>query len=482
MGSEVGDRPSYDELLGIVRDLRARVAELERTVATRDRRIEALEAENRKLRGQLEEAQRAGKRQAAPFSKGPPKPEPKPPGRKAGTAHGPAAFRKAPPKIDDVVDVPLPEECPDCGIPIEEDRVAYQYQTEIPRVEPFLRRFDIHVGHCPCCRRRFQGRHPLQTSDALGAAASQLGPNVLALAAHLGKVAGLPYRKIVAFLKAAFGVVASAGGLARALQRIARRFEPTYESLLSRVRTAPVVYPDETGGRVGGLPWWLWVFVTKDTTAYVLRPSRGFDVVEEVLGKDFQGAVGHDGWAPYDKLLLAEHQQCLAHLLRRAKEMLEVATRGAVRFPRKVKALLQDALELRDRRDAHEISSHGLAVVRGRLERRLRLLLGMRLSNADNRRFRNHLRNHEDQILTFLRREDLEATSWPADHAIRPAVLFRKVSGGHRSELGARTHEILLSVYRTCWQRSADAIALTAKALRSPREQVLRLPALASAR
>lgn len=117
MGSEVGDRPSYDELLGIVRDLRARVAELERAVATRDRRIEALEAENRRLRGQFDEAQRAGKRQSAPFSKGPPKPDPKPPGRKAGKEHGPAAFRKAPPKVvDDVVDVPLPDECPDCRI------------------------------------------------------------------------------------------------------------------------------------------------------------------------------------------------------------------------------------------------------------------------------------------------------------------------------------------------------------------------------
>jgi transposase len=469
-------------LLEVVRDLRARVAELERAVAARDRRIEALESDNRKLRGLLEEAQRAGKRQAAPFSKGPPKPDPKPPGRKAGREHGPAAFRRAPPKIDEVVDVPLPEQCPDCLIPLEEERVAYQYQTEIPRVQPWRRRLDIHIGRCPCCRRRFQGRHPLQTSDALGAAASQLGPNALALAAHLSKVAGLPYRKIVAFLKAAFGVVVSAGGLARALQRVARKFEPTYQSMLSKVRTSPVVYPDETGARVGGWLWWLWVFVTRDTTVYVLRPSRGFDVVDEVLGKDFAGAVGHDGWAPYDRLHGADHQQCLAHLLRRAREMLEVASKGAVRFPRKVKALLQDALELRDRRDAHKISPHGLAVVRGRLERRLRLLLDMRLAHEGNRRFRNHLRNHQDQILTFLRRKDIEATSWPADHAIRPAVLFRKVSGGHRSDVGAKTHEILLSVYRTCWQRCADAIALTAKALCSPRERVFTLPAVASAR
>lgn len=69
-GCGVPGCPSCEELLGIVRDLRARVLELERTVAARDRRIEALESDNRKLRGLLAEAQRAGKRQAAPFSKG----------------------------------------------------------------------------------------------------------------------------------------------------------------------------------------------------------------------------------------------------------------------------------------------------------------------------------------------------------------------------------------------------------------------------
>jgi hypothetical protein len=178
----------------------------------------------------------------ADLSKGEPKPDPKPPGRKAGKEHGPAAFRKPPPKIDEVIDVAMPDECPDCRVPLEEERIAYQYQTEIPRVEPWRRRFDVHIGRCPCCRRRHQGRHPLQTSDALGAAASQLGPNALALAAHLSKVCGLPYRKIAAFLKAAFGVVASAGGLSRARE--------DREKTRADLRVAP----REGEGLASGLP------------------------------------------------------------------------------------------------------------------------------------------------------------------------------------------------------------------------------------
>jgi transposase len=457
----ISGRPSYQELLEIVRRLQ--------------HRVEELEAENRKLHGLLEEARRAGRRQAGPFSKGEPMPHPRPPGRKSGKDHGPSAFRDRPSHVNEEHDAPLPDECPDCGTELWEERVEHQYQTEIPRVKPLVRRFDVHVGFCPCCGRRFQGRHPLQTSDALGAAGSQLGPNAVALAAHLNKVVGAPYRKVVAFFQAAFGFVVSPGGLARALQRVAAKFEPTYGALLSEVRSAPVAYPDETSARMSGVLWWLWVFVTPNTTVYVLRPSRGFDVIDEVLGKDFGGALGHDGWAPYDQLVGADHQQCVAHLLRRAKELLETAVRGAVRFPRVVKALFQDALTLRDRRDAGDVSEHGFAVARGHLNRRMDDLLEMRVTHEGNRRFQKHLRNHADQLFTFLLRPDIEATSWMADHATRPAVLFRKISGGHRSPRGAHTHEVLLSVYRTCWQRLGDAISLTAQALCARTKQVFQI-------
>jgi hypothetical protein len=68
------------------------------------------------------------------------------------------------------------------------------------------------------------------------------------------------------------------------------------------VRGSAAVYPDETSARMNGQRWWLWVFATAMATVYVQRPSRGADVIEEVLGKDFRGLMGHDGWAPYDKL------------------------------------------------------------------------------------------------------------------------------------------------------------------------------------
>ena len=82
--------------------------------------------------------------------------------------------------------------CPDCGGAVEVTRVASQYQEELPVVRPVVRRFDIEVGHCSQCQRRVQGRHVLQTSDALGAAGVQLGPGVVALVVELHTEMGVP--------------------------------------------------------------------------------------------------------------------------------------------------------------------------------------------------------------------------------------------------------------------------------------------------
>ena len=110
------------------------------------------------------------------------------------------------------------------------------------------------------------------------------------------------------------------------------------------------------------------------------------------------------------------------------------------------KEFLLDALSLRDRRDEGRIGTHGMAVARGRLEKRLDRLLDCRPSHEGNRTFHKHLFRHRDEILTFLYEPDLEATNWMAEQAIRPAVVNRKVFGGNRMPAGAHAQEILGSV------------------------------------
>ena len=77
-----------------------------------------------------------------------------------------------PPVIDETYEAPLPERCPQCGGAGEFSHLDRQYQVEIPR-RPIYRQFNVAVGRCPCCTKRVQGRHPLQTSNALGCCASQ---------------------------------------------------------------------------------------------------------------------------------------------------------------------------------------------------------------------------------------------------------------------------------------------------------------------
>lgn len=172
------------ELRQLVTELQTTVSDLNETLATRDARIAELEKA-------LAEFRRSGKRQAAPFSKGEPDDEPAPPGRKRGDAHGRHGHRMAPAKPDRELDAALPGCCPGCGGDLAMERSEDQWQVELPEMCPTVTRFRIQIGRCRSCGRRVQGRHPEQASDALGAAASQVGPVAKAWAAWLHYGLGL---------------------------------------------------------------------------------------------------------------------------------------------------------------------------------------------------------------------------------------------------------------------------------------------------
>jgi transposase len=431
------------------------------------RRVAELEAHVERLTRSLEQQQRAGKRQAAPFAKGPPAAQPKKPGRKPGAAYGAKSHRPPPPpeQITETYEAPLPGACPDCGGPLDESHIDQQYQTEIPRT-PVHRRFNIHVGRCRCCRRRVQGRHPLQTSDALGAAASQLGPDAQAAVVELNKQAGPSHGKVSRVLGSLFGISLTPGGSTHRALRAARRCAPIYAGLSQAVGQADRVVLDETGWHVGGHSAWLHTLVGPEATVYVIDPTRSGAVAERVLGADYAGVMVHDGWSPYDNFLGARHQQCLGHLLRRCHELLQTATRGAVNFPRRVRGLLQGALDLRDRHAAGHVSDHRLAVARGRLANELVRAVFPPKSDPANERLAKHLWEHKAQLFTFLAVPGLEATNWRAERAIRFGVILRKVWGGNRTWAGARAQAVLMSVWRTCWQQGRSALDFLSRLLR----------------
>ena len=470
------DRPTptddalRDELARTRRDnarLRNDLARLERERAEWERERDRLRRENERLKDDLEAARRAGARQAAPFSTGAPMPHPKRPGRKSGTAHGRHGQRPVPPHVDETHDAPLPRGCPHCGGVVHETRVADQYQEDLPPVRPVVRRFRIHIGRCTQCRRRVQGRHPWQTSDALGAAAVQLGPHAIAFAVTLNKQFGVSFGKIATLFHQRLRLTLTRGAIVRALHRTARQAAPTYEALCQTVRGSPMVSPDETGWRVGGRLHWLWAFATPDTTVYAIRKGRGFPEAASILGADFGGVLVRDGWAPYRQFTRAAHQTCLAHLLRRARLLRQ--DHPHTRLPAAVHGLLRQALALRDRHHAGTVSVHGLAVARGRLIAALGTVLDRTSSVADVERFAAHLTVEFPALFSFLFEPTLDATNWRAEQTLRPAVVTRKMAGGgNRSRRGAATQQVLASVLRTAHLRDLDAVPLVVDLLRAP--------------
>ena len=165
----------------------------------RDRRIAGLEAELDKRRQQLAQDERTQSRQAHPFRREQTVPHPKRPGRRQGHQ---ADLRPVPTpdQVDRVIDVPL-DECPLCQAPLYDQGQVVQYQTDLPPIVPIITQFNIATGYCSCCRQYRQGRHPEQTSDAIGAAGNTLGPVVLTMAAELKHRLGVSYRKICDFLQ-----------------------------------------------------------------------------------------------------------------------------------------------------------------------------------------------------------------------------------------------------------------------------------------
>jgi transposase len=445
--------PSYEGLL-------QENSELRRQVEKQERRIAQLE----KI---IEELRRGGKRQAGPFSKGEPKSDPQTPGRKPGERYGKLACRPVPEQVGETIAVDGPLACELCNGPVHVAGEERQYQIDLPEIRPQTTEFVLQVCECTQCGHRMKGRHPRQTSHAVGAAGVQIGPGVISLATYLNKVGGMSYGKITALLEQVAGLKVERSTLCRALERTASKAQPIYQELVATMRTSPVVYPDESGWRVGGFSAWLWAFTNRRETVYSIAPGRGFTEASEILGEEYAGTLVADGWAPYRCFAQATHQTCLAHLLRRCGEMLETAQGGAARFPRRVKEILLEALAVRDRREAKTITPQGVRIAKGRLAARMDRLLSGNFTHEGNRRLVKHLRRYQKALFLFLDRDDLEATNWPAEHAIRPAVVNRKSCAGNRTRRGAKAQAILMSLLRTCQQRGLNSLSTFTILLRS---------------
>ena len=450
-----GTRRENERLRNENAQLRQQREQLEQERERLEQERERLRQENEKLKRQLEEAQRANKRQAAPFSRGQRKQNPKPPGRKSGSAYGKRHGKAIPERVDEVIAVPSPLQC-SCGGALHVEKIDSQFQHEIVR-KTIWRRLDIPICRCTVCHKRVQGRDPRQTSDALGAAAVQLGAEALALAVKMNKGLGMPHADVATVLQDGFGLQVNRSTICRAVDRVAQRGEATWHALRDAARRSLVNAVDETGWNVEAQLRWLWVVVSEQVVLCDILPGRGFEQAASLLGADYDGWLTHDGWAVYYKFLQAGHQSCNSHLIRRCQDMAQVASPAAARFPLQVKALLEKGLALRDRYKNNEISLHGLWTATGQLEVKLDRLLAGSYRDSANRRLAKHLRHERPYLFTFLYCPGLDATNNAAERAIRALIGARKNWGGNRTQNGARAQAVLTSILQTAKQQGKNS-------------------------
>jgi transposase len=447
--------------------LKTRIEELLAELAALRTRVAELRAENAALKAQLEQRTRDAKRQAAPFSKGQRKAQPKRPGRKPGQGH--FTFRTLP-RPDQwtasPIDVRLPEPiCPCCGEALHEQRVDFAAITEIPpQPKPMVQPYRVWVYRCPTCETIVRAPHPDLAPDQYGATAHRMGPRVMAAAHATHYGLGVPVRKVPAVLQLYTGVRLTQSAITQdALRRVSGPLGQEYQALRDGVPTSDVVCTDDTGWRVGGDPAQLMIFVADTATVFQVRTQHRNEEVREVIGDAYQGVLVTDRGKSYDakELEVVKQQKCIPHALRSINEVLQTKQGRARHFGARLKGLLKEGLEL-----WHEYHDH-LGQLPG-FDRRVqslqaavtRHLQPRRLVDADNQRLLDQFGRHHARgnLLRFLEDPRVPPTNNASERGFRFAVIQRKVSQCSKTAGGARAFEVFASAIKTTMRQGKDVV------------------------
>ena len=499
------------------RDLRLRLAPNEEDpvpltqkerleILRRLERVDQLEEEVRQLRQKLKERDRELERlrrsaaaldAATPPSKklhrpaAPAEPREKgmrrPGGQPGHTPHG----RGRPDRVDETVDLTL-DQCPDGHGTLGDPADTYErFVTELIPAYLWVLRILVHRYWCSHCQTFVQA----EIDRAIPG--RQFGPR-LASTLVLLSMMGLPVRRIQETVATMVGLEVSVGAIQGLLEATAERLGPEYEAIHQEVLKAHLVQPDETSMRVNGENWWAWSFATEMSAYYELDPSRGQDVVERVLGADFPGTVVSDDWCGYN-VLKGKRGVCWIHINRhlQAVEVTHgIEPRGPrslapskyrraghppttfLKFADGLRALLREAVEWSGKTAATEtdVRARQAAVY----EARVRALCDLDSPYEDVGRISRNLVKRMPHLFEFVRDAEIPGHNSAGERAIRSICVKRKMSGGMRSAVGARTYARLKSVHETARRKGEEFLRVVMVALtRGARGQPSRSPSTA---
>ena len=372
----------------------------------------------------------------------------KKPRKKRAAQHHHGRRREAPTRIVEHRIV----SCPACASRLGGVSVARRRQViEIPPPPPVeVTEHVVYHGWCSECQKWREA--PLEVStEVLGQ--GRLGVKITSLVAYLRTVMRLPVRQIQAYLATLHGLKISSGEIVEVMHRLKAKLEPTLAGLKAAIRASPAVQADETGWRENGQNGYIWSASTPTVRYYEYHHSRGHEVVEALLGSDFQGVLGSDFYAAYN-VHQGLHQRCWVHFLRDGHDLKE-------QYPddQEVQQWATDVKAVYERAIAYAGPDASLPVAKQEAQRRKQqhafeqdlwqLCAPYVHTSSPLQTLCKRVERFLPELFVFVARPEVPAHNNLAERSVRPLVIARKISGGSRSPTGSQTRMALFSCLGT---------------------------------
>jgi transposase len=370
-------------------------------------------------------------------------------GGKPGGKKGHKGYRQA--VLDPTEVRPLKPVLCSCGnhdFPETTPFYTHQY-IELPEIRLDVIHFVLHRGHCPSCGR-------LNKASLPGEYRMGYGPRLSAAIAQMAGGQGDSRTIVQDFCSSLLGVPISLGAIQKIIDRVSSAIEPHYEALGEVARRSRVNHLDETSFTRKGALHWLWVMTNATVAFFMIHPHRSKEAFEALIG-DWAGILISDGYGTYCKWV-GLRQTCLAHLIRKARELSERKDPEIARFGAWALAELQRLCHMARAQPT-------LGEWRAFYARLIRLITLNRDRQDDAGRFARRLHKEIDCLWLFLVAEGVSPTNNHAERMLRFAVMWRKRSHGVSSEKGCRWVERILSLRQTCRLQSRKLFPVLVEAI-----------------
>jgi len=281
-----------------------------------------------------------------------------------------------------------------------------------------------------------------------------VGPGLTTWVAYLKGACHASFSTIRKFFRDVLEVTLSRGQLVKVVNKVTAALAGMYDDLRARLPGESRLNVDETGHKENGKGLWTWCFRTPLYTLYKIDPSRGSDVLIEMLGKEFDGVLGCDYFSAYRKYMKdfkVEVQFCLAHLIRDVKFLTTLADTVTRNYGRRLLDALRQLFRVIHRRNGMADEAFDRAMERAR--KRV-LQVGLRAPcRGEARNMAERFRLHGDAYFRFITTPGIEPTNNLAEQAIRFVVIDRHITQGTRSERGRQWCQRIWTANATCAQQ-----------------------------